>query len=218
MSSLAAAPGWQPGTLRSAPGSGEVVLHLERGEELSGRVITQDGTPLKGTWFSIQPVSAELKRRLQDWQQRSGNAYRQGLNTNTDANGKFKFVSLMPGSYKPALRSADGVAPNMLLQTGSGPVTIQLMQALSISGVVMSPGGGVPKVEGSQRIYVNAYRKDNNAYLGGSQASSDDGSFVISNLPPGEVKLQVWAGRRYKSVSAFANAGDQSVSVTLESR
>ena len=65
---------------------------------------------------------------------------------------------------------------------------------------------------------MNAYRKDNNTYLGGSQASSDDGTFVISNLPPGEVKLQVWAGRAYKSVSVFANAGDQSVSVTLEAR
>jgi len=219
---LAAATGWQPATLRCAPGSGDVVVHLERGAELKGRIVKQDGTPLKNTWFNLQPVSAELKAKIDDWRRRSGNTNMygsgQGLSANTDSAGKFRFASLVPGAYKLSLRSSDGVAPDQTLQTGTGNVRIQLMPALSIRGQVVGPDGGVPTVKGRNSIYVNV-RSKNGVYYGGTQANLDDGTFAISNLPPGPVQLQVWVGGNlYKPVTVDAQAGDQSVVIALQAR
>ena len=168
----------------------------------------------------MQPLSPEIQKKLRDWQQRAGNNYYAGfgynsLSTRTDGQGSFKIGNLFPGQYKMNLRTEHGVAPETTLQTGSGNVTIQLQPALTISGVVLDPGGGPPVLKGRRQLYVGAYQSSK--WLAGGQVDAE-GNFTIKGLPAGNVTLRVWAGNKYQSFSMEVQSGTQGVRAVLTAR
>jgi len=134
----------------------------------------------------------------------------------TDAEGRFKFTSLLPGEYRAqAQQQTDEVLPPTTLRTGMPPQTLRYERALTIRGRVTDASGRPIVLQGGQRVYVNA-RLGENQWLSGAMVG-DNGAFEIRGLPTGStVTLQVWAGNEWKPATVSALAGADGVSIVLE--
>jgi protocatechuate 3,4-dioxygenase beta subunit/5-hydroxyisourate hydrolase-like protein (transthyretin family) len=217
---IAIADGYTPTSQRGVGGGAPVNIRLSGGEVIEGRLLKADGTPLPRVWIWLQPMTKETNDKIQDWQRRGGQAWNNlgGWNMSsatTDADGKFRLSSLLPGEYRvQAQQQADEVLPQTTLRTGTTSATLRYERALSVKGRVTDAAGRPIALPAGQRLHVSAR-------LGQQWISSamigDDGSFEIRGLPTGStVTLQVWAGNEWKPATVDAVAGAAGVSIVLE--
>jgi hypothetical protein len=166
----------------------------------------------------MQPVTQEMQNKIQDWQQRGGQAWNNlgGWNMqsgSTDAEGRFKFSSLLPGEYRIQVQLTDEILPTTTLRTGMPSVTLRLERAMTIRGRVTDAGGQPIVLQGGQALYVNARKGDQ--WFSGTMVGSD-GRFELRGLPTGTLTLQVWGGNEYKPANVDVVAGADGVAITLE--
>jgi protocatechuate 3,4-dioxygenase beta subunit len=217
---IAIADGYTPSAQRAVAGGAPVNLRLSSGEVIEGRLLKSDGTPVARGWLWLQPMTKETQDRINDWQSRGGQAwnYLGGWNMNTattDADGKFRFASLLPGEYRVQVAQLpDEVLPQMTLRTGMGPQTLRYERALSIKGRVTDAAGRPITLPAGQRLNVSA--RVGQQWLS-SAMIAENGTFEIRGLPSGAtVTLQVWAGNEWKPATVETVAGADGVSIILE--
>lgn len=215
---LVVADGYTPATQRAVAGGAPVTLRLEGGAVIEGRILKSSGTPVARQWLWLQPMTKETQEKLQDWQQRGGQAwnYIGGWNmqgASTDAEGRFRFASLMPGEYKIQIQGSDEILPATTLRTGMPSATLRLERALTIRGRVTDADGRPIVLQGGQPVYVNARKGDQ--WFSGTTAGSD-GRFELRGLPAGTVTLQIWGGNEFKQATVEVVAGSDGVSIALE--
>jgi hypothetical protein len=216
---IALAEGYVPSSQRAVAGGAPVLLRLDGGAVIEGRVLKADGKPMARQYLWLQATSKEVQQKLQDWQQRGGQAWGNlgGWNMHsgmTDAEGKFRFGSLLPGEYRMQLQMGDEVLSSTTLQTGMPSVTLRLERALTIKGRIVGPDGGAITLPAGQMANVMA-RKSEQWF--GSSVVGADGRFELRGLPPGTVTIQVWVpGNEYKAAQVDVAAGADGVVITLE--
>jgi len=148
-----------------------VLIRLDRGLSITGRVVMEDGSPVPRVWVRAgeRDVQSDLDRH-------SGSTY-------TDANGRYRFGGLTPGAYYV------GVWDNEFLPTfhdrvpaGSEAPLLVLRRAVTIEGIVVDESG--QPLRGAS---VSAW------CAGANRNSSDDsnreGRFRIRQLEPGSYSV-----------------------------
>ncbi|MHC4960446.1 MAG: carboxypeptidase regulatory-like domain-containing protein, partial [Planctomycetota bacterium] len=215
---VASAFGFKTATDRAVAGGAPATLILEEGEQISGKVVKPDGTPVPNQWFNLRPVSEEVNKRFRDLQARMGRTYGHragynGLSGRTDGKGEFELTGLEPGAYKIWLQSEHGVTPEMTLTAGDRNVVVHLEPGLTIKGVILQADGGPIELPPGQNIWINS--QQNNRGLRGARPGSD-GKFELIGMPPGNITLRVWAGNKYKYATIEVASGDHNVRILLE--
>jgi hypothetical protein len=186
-------------------GAREVVVTMPVGELIAGRVVASDGTPV--------PAFTLLAYR------RNGAA--RGLieaKSFVDPNGKFE-LHVEKADYE-LIASATGWAPSpaTLASAPSQNVVVKVSAGATLVGTVVSGA------DGSSVRYARVMRE---AASGGASAAPanagtvtrEDGSFVLTGIPPGSVSITIAADSFDRKIEAgmTANDGDQlgPIAITL---
>ncbi len=151
-----------------------VVIRLEPGLELRGRVETADGEPAVGVVVTASPASRSRRSGMTD-----------SSRTQSDADGRFHFDALGPGTQRVWARSEEGQSAQTTAEAGQpDEVVLRLPRGGAIRGTVSGPDGS--PLAGAR---VSAYGS------GVSQSVSDetgaDGRFGLTDVGPGS--WTVWA-------------------------
>jgi len=216
---LAVASGYMPATEKAVAGGAPVILRLDPGEVIEGQLLKADGTPAARQWLWLQPITKETQDKLNDWQQRGGQAWNNlggwSLQSGTtDALGHFRFASLIAGEYRcQAQPSTDEILPLATLRTGMPSVTLRYERALTIRGRVTGPGGQPLVLQQGTRVQIAA--RSGEQWFPGAMVG-EDGRFELRGMPPGTVTLQLWAGNDYKPATVEVASGSDGVQITLE--
>lgn len=170
-----------------APGTADVQIVLEAGLSLEGVIVDAQGKPLADAALYIQPKPDPQGR------QPTVNGNRQ--QTQSDADGKFRFDGLGPGKYMIYLQAWQGSRHDGLLLQGNddlpaGATGVQLTATTGekIAGVVVDEGG-----QGLPNAWVNVNVPNG---MGRNGRTDKDGKFEISGLPRGTVSVYVNAPGR----------------------
>ncbi|HXH40632.1 MAG TPA: carboxypeptidase-like regulatory domain-containing protein, partial [Thermoanaerobaculia bacterium] len=163
----------QPLTARSAT----VVVHVDRGVEISGRVVYADGTPAAD--IIVQTPTAIMPR-----------------SSISAADGTFRIAGIAPGSATVTAFSSDRRLSStpVTVKAPSNDVTITMPRGGRVEGrivdratqqpitdfTVLLPSRGAPNVVSPP-----------NPYAGGQPTHADDGHYALDNVPPGTVQLLV---------------------------
>ena len=177
---------FRPNRTRILPGQTSVDITVERGLDLIGRVFDADGLPLRGAVLHL--------RGEQNVDRRSGK------------NGGFRFQGLDEEVDAALLVYAPGHAPELVWPITIGPdlqpVELHLVRGRSLAGrVVDGSGAGLARVRieavgptpTSEAALVEYSAKLPEEEFGlGSTLTSEDGTFLLSDLYEGEFILRVY--------------------------
>ncbi len=151
-----------------------VVIRLEPGLELRGRVETADGEPAAGVEVTARPAS-----------QSRGSGMTDSSRTQSDADGRFHFDALGPGTQRVWARSEDGQSAQATAEAGQpDEVVLRFARGGLIRGTVFGPDGS-PLASAR----VSAYSSD--AFQSMSDETGADGRFGLTGVGPGS--WTVWA-------------------------
>ncbi|MBK7642860.1 MAG: carboxypeptidase regulatory-like domain-containing protein [Planctomycetes bacterium] len=167
-------------------GTQNIVLTLDSGFSVTGRVLDSSGAPIEQFLVRAEPVEAER----QPWEPARGVV----TGRFQDAGGQFTLEGLHEGKWKLRAEAKDAPActPKQInVPEESGPVVLTLAAACTVSGTVFLPNGQPAHPAHAQadpdttevRGLVFNDKKDFNA------STSTDGAFEIKGLPPGPLKL-----------------------------
>lgn len=214
---IALAPRYLPSTAPAAPGDRDCTIRLDAGLPLDGRILLPDGSPLANQWVSLTTQNKELQAQMTNWQQRAGQAWNnaggwQLLQGRTDSLGRFRFLALPPGEYRPTLYTEAGVLPDRVLRAGESDVTIQLGSGLTVRGRVTDENGVPFAQDPSKQIYVSAQRP--NQWLRSARVD-DEGYFELKMLPPGPITLTAYVPDHGNAILEV-EAGEQSARLTVQ--
>ncbi|MFQ5844357.1 MAG: carboxypeptidase regulatory-like domain-containing protein, partial [Planctomycetota bacterium] len=215
---LAAAHGLVPAAMPASAGQQGVVIRLEEGAEIRGRLLDVRGKPVSGQWLWLQPLTPEVAQRSGDWPPRGGQAYYsfgRRSNAQTDSRGKFRFAGLFEGEYQLNGQPPGGVLPLVKVRTGERSLVVRLEEPLSVSGRIVDSDGNPVGPAAGRNVWINA--RQGTRWLRGVQAKAD-GTFELRNLPAGTVTLQAWAYPAYNQASVDVVAGSTGVVITLTKR
>ncbi len=179
--------------------SGGHSFTLDRGMEISGRIVDEDGLPVQA-------------RNIQVNQQRDQNNMippQMDSSTNADANGDFTKDRLPPGTYNIRV-TADGYAAEVLegVAAGTSGVVITLRKGMKVAGIVLLPDGSP-----ARGIWITVKGGDNRNQ---SAQTDEDGRFEVEDLKEGvyevSVRIQWWlAGAMGFSEGERPNVRDTTV-------
>lgn len=183
----------RPGEIRA------VEVRLTAALQLAGRV-TRDGSPVLGATVLLGP--AGLERVADPFGDEEDSLARQRQETETDAQGRFEFTGIVPGTfwveanqgplhsaYLDGIEVASGAAGDLLLElpaTGSLTGRLLVPDAVSVDGLsVRAWPQPSPELGWLGSI----------AELAPNGAVAADGSFLIEELPAGDLLVSVVAGQ-----------------------
>lgn len=191
-------------------------ITLEAGSAIEGRVTDERGNPVARAEVFLSPT--------EDLGAFFGSGHGEAL---TGADGRFRFPDLPRGRYFDLEVVHEGFVPASLpgveARPGS-PLRIELREGRTLTGrVVDADGAPIPKASISV-VEVTRVEMESSNFSHGmtvDQARTDDeGTFVLSNLEPGTVELQVDAtGYRRKRVPGLRvpeAGGGPPVEISLE--
>ncbi|HEX3577246.1 MAG TPA: carboxypeptidase-like regulatory domain-containing protein [Thermoanaerobaculia bacterium] len=155
--------------------SATIVVTVDRGIEISGRVVRPDGTPVADamveTPTGVMPRTAE-----------------------TAADGTFKLVGIAAGPAVLTAHSSDGIlsSPAVSVTAPAKNVTITMPLGARIEGRVIDRTTQQPVTD----FTIALPPRNPHPYRYGSDGKTihaDDGHYAIDNVPPGTVDLYVRA-------------------------
>ncbi|MEA2338676.1 MAG: hypothetical protein QOE82_2683 [Thermoanaerobaculia bacterium] len=158
--------------------SPEIVVSVDRGVEISGRVVLADGSPVPDA--TIDVPTAIMQRRA-----------------TSAADGSFTIAGIASGTTVLTAHSSDGYLSSQPL-TVTAPaknVTLTMPRGARIEGRVTDRATQQPITDFTiqvptrpNRSFVDPRRSD-----GGRPIHADDGHYVLESVPPGTVDLVVRA-------------------------
>lgn len=153
-------------------------LELERPVAASGSIVNMEGDPV------VASVEAWVVEHDHDWDGDATERSPAPIDTiETGQDGLFVFETLGPGVLRLRV-SAPGYATQTLFSMGRSAIRVVLAPAATIAGVVHDSAGFT---RGGAEIIVAG----SGIWPPRSQRSDSDGTFVISDVPPGV--YEVWA-------------------------
>jgi hypothetical protein len=162
-----------------------VIIRLEPGLELRGRVETADGDPATGVTVTAGPASRTLG---------GGSADSSGVQTGVD--GRFHFDALGPGTQSISARSEDGLSARATAEAGqTAEVVLRFARCGVIRGIVYKPDGA--PMAGAR---VTAFSRG--AFQSVGDESGPHGRFELTEVGPG-----AWVVGA--SVEGFAPASEE---------
>lgn len=175
-------------------------IRLRAAQTVGGRVLNLvPGGEISGVVHALQP---DNRVEVALWRP-TGRGWERSETTGSDLEGRFRFERLCAGRYRLSFDdpleywsdAGDLAAADDIEVPPGGDVTVSatLDPGATITGRVLLPGG-VP----AGWLSVGAYRRGSDGSWEGVRGSGadDDGSFAITELPPGTYRLrfgtQVW--------------------------
>ena len=158
-------------TSRSAP----IVVIVDRGIEVSGRVVRPDGTPVAG---AIVDTPTSLMPR----------------SVNTDADGTFRLAGIAAGPAILTAHLTDGnlSSPAVTVNAPAKNVTLTIPLGGRIEGRVSDRTTQQPVTDFTIALPSRNQRQFN-AASAERPIHADDGHYAMDNVPPGTVELSVRA-------------------------
>jgi len=155
-----------------------VVVHVDRGVEISGRVVLADGTP-------VPDVIVETPTGIMPRQATSG------------PDGTFKIAGVAPGASTVRAYSSDRRLSStpVPVTAPASDVTITMPRGARIEGRVFDRATQQPVTDFSillpSRGQPGIVRPDSSSFAGGPAIHADDGHYALDNVPPGTMQLMV---------------------------
>jgi len=153
-----------------------IVVTVDRGIEISGRVVRPDGTPAADatvdTPTGVMPRSAE-----------------------TAADGTFKLIGVASGPTVLTAHSSDGIlsSPPLTVTAPAKNVTLTIPRGARIEGRVLDRATQQPVTDFTVGLPTRSQRMVPAEPRAEKTIHADDGSYAIDNVPPGTVDLVVRA-------------------------
>ncbi|HEY6212402.1 MAG TPA: carboxypeptidase regulatory-like domain-containing protein, partial [Vicinamibacterales bacterium] len=175
-------------TARSSP----FVVTVQRGAEVTGRVVFSDGTPVPDARVMAMPAA--------------------GTSTTTDANGAFSLKQLPRAPLSLVAMATDDMnmrsAP-VKVTPPARDVTITFSTPARIEGRVIDRTTSQPVTS----FNVTAVRRESGPVGRGVDVNSPDGTFVLKRVQPGAVELRVTA-QGYVSGTASDLVAEEGKTIT----
>jgi protocatechuate 3,4-dioxygenase beta subunit len=207
-------------------GTSDLVLALDPGAAVIGRVLDAGGVPIAGARVEARPGRSPEVHRLYDW----GNWHEdpgrdQAHDARTPADGRFRIAGLQPGAHELQV-TADGRTPVLRQVEIAGDLLdlgdIRLDPELEAAGSVVT-AAGVP-VPGAR---VRALRQERSARSANSMSltsvpplvetrSDGNGRFVLKGVPAGPFRVSAESDEFAAGEAAGVRGGDPAVKVVLE--
>lgn len=176
---------------------------LEKGGSISGRVLDDNGQPVKNEWVNAHSLDYEIYK---------GN--------NTDADGYYSIPALPSGIYQVKVNPDDWAAQaypcyiNVTAPEDTGNVNFNLEKGGSVSGRVLDE-----KDQPVADVFVDIHTPDYD--IAEYTSTKADGSYTISNLPDGSYDISVqadgWVYKDYaKKISVVALNNTEVADINLE--
>ena len=157
----------------------QIVISVDRGVEISGRVARADGTPVIGA--VVEAPTGVMPRTA-----------------TSAADGTFTIVGVASGSVALTARTLDGnlTSSPVTVNAPARGVTITMPQGARIEGRILDRASQQPVTDfivSLPRRNQRPFEVVNPAGGAGQTTHADDGHYAIENVPPGSVELQVRA-------------------------
>jgi hypothetical protein len=204
-----------PVTVDGIEPAGPVVITMEKGVRLVGRVVTRSGTAAPHALIEARTTGVGIRLPTR-------------RTTFADASGHFTMTGLPRASLNVEARADEGTASPQLvnLETGDAEITLTLLANGVIAGLVV--GGRGERIAGAQVVAI----PDDRALLGGfadskagryaSTVTNDRGAFRLRGLSSGRYRLRssrsmsVQAPQFWLQPGVLAEAGDEDARVVAE--
>jgi len=160
--------------------SATVVMHVDRGVEVSGRVAFPDGTPVAE---AIVQIPTGIMPR----------------SATTAADGSFKIAGIAAGSAMVTAYSSDRRLSStpQSVKAPANDVTITLPRGARIEGRILDRATQQPVTDFTlllpARNVPGVMTAPNSFVAGGQPVHADDGRYALDDVPPGTVQLLVRA-------------------------
>ena len=156
-----------------------VVVHVDRGVEISGRVVLAAGTPVADA--IVETPTGIMPR-----------------NANTASDGTFKIAGIAPGATMVTAFSSDRRLSSMprSVTAPASDVTITMPRGARIEGRVLDRATQQPVTDFTILLPPRANPNvigPGGSSSGGQPIHADDGQYALDNVPPGQVQLVVHA-------------------------
>lgn len=173
----------------SAESAGDITL--AQGGSISGTVVAGDGrSPVSGAEVGLRESGAPPSALSGD-------------QTRADESGGFRFEHLKEGRYRLTARGQAGRAASTEVVLTPGKSADGVVLELSAGATLLGRVTGLPPARLSG-LEIQAHRND---YLA-TATTEPDGTFVLSDVPPGAVRVSAWTSR--------GGAGSRGVSKNIE--
>jgi large repetitive protein len=154
-----------------------VVVHVDRGGEISGRVVLADGTP-------VAEAIVETP---------TGIMPRQGT---TGSDGTFKITGIAPGPAMVTAFSSDRRLSStpVSVTAPANDVTITMPRGARIEGRIFDRASQQPVTDFSILLPARGQQgvvRPDSLFAGGPAIHADDGRYALDNVPPGTLQLMV---------------------------
>jgi len=156
--------------------SATIVVTVDRGIEISGRVVRPDGTPVADAM--VETPTGVMPR-----------------NTTTAADGTFKLAGIAAGTAVLTAHSSDGnlSSPPVTVTAPAKNVTLTIPRGARIEGRVLDRATQQPVTDFSIGLPSRSQRQFTFSPNAEKTIHADDGTYAIDNVPPGAVELIVRA-------------------------
>jgi len=153
-----------------------IVVTVDRGIEISGRVVRPDGTPAADAM--VETPTGVMPRSAQ-----------------TMADGTFKLTGIASGPAVLTAHSSDGIlsSPPLTVTAPAKNVTLTIPRGARIEGRVLDRATQQPVTDFTVGLPTRSQRMVPAEPRAEKTIHADDGSYAIDNVPPGAVDLVVRA-------------------------
>jgi len=189
-------------------GTESIVIQVEPGNKISGRVLDERGKPVGGASVLALPMTP--KTNAVAGRPSRTRAASSVPTTFTDGRGEFTLKGVGDGQYELLAIATGSVISSAQASVGQDDVTINLSDGATLEGILLDPDG---KPMGGQWINLQVQdpemqkkfgdwaRRGGNTWnsIGGWQANATttkaDGSFKAVGLYPGKYRLNIYTQR-----------------------
>jgi 5-hydroxyisourate hydrolase-like protein (transthyretin family) len=176
-----------------------IEVALGAGGAVTGTVVDHDGrTPVVGADVSLEELGA------------SSMAWRSDAST-SDGSGRFRFEHMKEGRFRLTAQSESGRSPAREVVLGQDQPSEDVLLQFSSGATVRGRVSGLPagRLGG---LTVSGFSRD----FQGRASTSDDGTFVLDDVPAGALRVTATTGFPGRSVTKNADVPEGAAEVPIE--